>query len=310
MALKDIKEQIQSVKKTAKVTKAMESVSAVKMRRSQEDAIAARPYTHAAFNMLKRLAAVSATGLNQIYDFHHKESGKVCIVLITSSKGLAGALNANVFKKVQAMLDGNDWNPENTNFICVGKKGKEYVERQGYTVLHARDHFDDTDAGPVLHEISGLCLDLFHNQNYQQIRTVYTNFLTTTEQHAVTRKILPIKYEELQEFIHEVIPSSGKYSHLKDTDLDAEISWIPEYLYEPSPQKLIEDLVPHLMYIGLYHSLLESKASEHSARMIAMKNATDKANEVATDLNRDYNKARQAAITQEISEIVTGMETM
>lgn len=310
MALKDIKEQIQSVKKTAKVTKAMESVSAVKMRRAQEDAIAARPYTHAAFNMLRRLAKVSKISINQMYDFHHKDTGRICIVLITSSKGLAGALNANVFKKLQAMLDGNDWNPDNTDFICIGKKGKEYVERHGYVVLHSRDHFDDHDAGPVLHEISDLCLDLFHNQGYQQIRTVYTNFLTTTEQVPVTRKILPIKYQELKDFIHEIIPRHGRYSDIKDQDLDEEIEWIPEYLYEPDPQTLIEDLVPHLMYIGLYHSLLESKAAEHSARMIAMKNATDKANEVATDLNRDYNKARQAAITQEISEIVTGMETM
>lgn len=310
MALRDIKQQIQSVQKTAKVTKAMESVSAVKMRHAQEEAIAARPYTHAAFTILKRLAMVSKINLNQMYDFHKKDDGRVCIVLITSSKGLAGALNTNVFKKLQAILDGNGWTTENTDFVCVGKKGTEYVSRRGYTVLHSRDQFDDADAGPVLEEISGLCHELFHEKGYKEVRAVYTNFLTTTEQQPVTRLILPIKYQELHDFIHEIIPRHGRYSDITDKDLDEGINWTPEYLYEPSPEHLIEDLVPHLMYIGLYHALLESKASEHSARMIAMKNATDKAGEVATELNRKFNKARQAAITQEISEIVGGMETV
>ena len=310
MALRDIKEKIQSVKQTAKVTKAMESVSAVKMRRAQEEAIAARPYTHAAFTILKRLASVAKINLNQMYDFHKKDGGRICLVLLTSSKGLAGALNTNVFKKLTVLCKERHWTTDNTDFICIGKKGAEYVTRRGYTVLHSRDHFDDADAGPVLHEISGMCHDLFHVQGYQEVRVVYTNFLTTTEQQAVTRLILPIEYQELHDFIHEIIPQHGRYSELRDDDLDATIPWVPEYLYEPSPEQLIEDLVPHLMYIGLYHALLESKASEHSARMIAMKNATDKAGEVATELNRTFNKARQANITQEISEIVGGMETV
>ncbi len=307
MALRDIKEKIESVKKTAKVTKAMESVSAVKMRRAQEEAIAARPYTHAAFTILKRLSAVSKINLESMYDFHKKTDGKTAIILVTSSKGLAGALNANVFKKVTQLCEENNWTPDNTDFICIGKKGKEYAVRSGYTVLHSIDQFDDTDAGPVLHEISGMCLDLFHKDNYAEVRTVYTNFITTTEQTAVSRLVLPIVYQELHDFIHEIIPKRGKYSDVNDDDLDAAVDWTKEYLYEPDAQQLIEDFVPQLLYIGLYHALLESKASEHSARMIAMKNATDKAGEVATDLNRVYNKARQAAITQEISEIVSGM---
>ncbi|MFW0870941.1 MAG: ATP synthase F1 subunit gamma [Patescibacteria group bacterium] len=310
MALKDIKEKIQSVQKTAKVTKAMESVSAVKMRRAQEDAIRSRPYTHAAFSILRHLSYVSKMNVDQMYDFHTKDSGRICIVLITSSKGLSGALNANIFKKLESLLEVNNWDTQNTDFICVGKKGREYVERKGYKVIHTRDQFDDNDAGPVLREISDLCLDLFHHHDYQQIHTVYTNFISTTEQEAVSGKILPIKHKEIEEFIREAIPRSGRYSNMHDFDFDKETEQTSEYLYEPDPETLIKHLVPHLLYIGLYHSLLESKASEHSARMIAMKNATDKANEVASDLNREYNKARQAAITQEISEIVTGMETM
>lgn len=307
MALRDIKQKIESVRKTAKVTRAMESVSAVKMRRAQEEALAARPYTHEAFNILKRLAGMSKINLDQMYDFHKKKDGRICIVLITSSKGLAGALNTNVFKKVFAILDNNEWTPENTDFICIGKKGADFVKRKKYTVLHSRDHFDDNDAGPVLEEISGLCLDLFDVQGYREVRAVYTNFITTSEQHAVSRLILPIKYNELHNFIHEIIPKRGRYSDIDDTELEEKGVWIPEYLCEPGPDQLIKDLVPHLLYIGLYHSLLESKASEHSARMVAMKNATDKADELAHDLNRVFNKARQAAITSEISEIVGGM---
>ena len=307
MALRDIKEKIESVRKTAKVTKAMESVSAVKMRRAQEEAIVARPYTHAAFTILKRLSAVSKINLESMYDFHKKDEGKKVVILVTSSKGLAGALNANVFKKISSLCRENNWTPEDTDFICIGKKGTEYAKRSGYTVLHSIDQFDDTHAGPILKEVSDMCLDLFHNKNYSEIQVVYTNFITTTEQQAVNRLVLPIKYQELHDFIHEIIPKRGRYSDVNDDDLDAQVDWTKEYRYEPDAQQLIEDFVPQLLYIGLYHALLESKASEHSARMIAMKNATDKAGEVADDLNRVYNKARQAAITQEISEIVSGM---
>jgi len=307
VALRDIKEKIESVQKTAKVTKAMESVSAVKMRRAQEEAIAARPYTHAAFTILKRLSAVSKINLESMYDFHKKEQGKVVVVLVTSSKGLAGALNANIFKHISQLCEKNGWTPQTTDFVCIGKKGAEYAARSGYTVLHSIDQFDDTDAGPVLHEVSDMILDLFHNQDYSEVRVVYTNFITTTEQTAVSRLVLPIVYQELHDFIHEIIPKRGKFSETNDDDLDAAVDWTKEYVYEPDAQQLIEDFVPQLLYIGLYHALLESKASEHSARMIAMKNATDKAGEVATELNRKFNKARQAAITQEISEIVGGM---
>ena len=309
MALRDIKDKIQSVKKTAKVTKAMESVSAVKMRRAQEEAIAARPYTHAAFTILKRLSAVSKINLESMYDFHKKKDGRVCVVLVTSSKGLAGALNANIFKKVQAILSGNSWTPKNTDFICIGKKGYEFAQRKGYTVLHNREQTDDDETGEVLREISALSLDLFHNKGYREVRVVYTNFITTTEQNAVTRLMLPIRYQELHDFIHEIIPKRGRFSDTNDDDLDAAVDWSKQYTYEPDVEQLIQDFVPQLLYIGLYHALLESKASEHSARMLAMKNATDKAGEVAKDLNRKYNKERQAAITREISEIVGGMET-
>ena len=310
MALREIKDKITSVQKTAKVTKAMESVSAVKMRRAQEEAIMARPYTHAAFTILKRLSQVSKINLDQMYDFHKREEGRICVVLVTSSKGLAGALNANVFKKLQTLADECSWNKAETDFICIGKKGKEYAARNGYTVIHSRDAFDEDETGTILQEIATMCHELFHTHKYREVRVVYTNFLTTTEQQAVSRIVLPIKYQELHDFIHEIIPKRGRYSDISDSDLDARVDWSREYTFEPEVDQLIEDLVPHLMYIGLYHALLESKASEHSARMIAMKNATDKAGEVETELSRQYNKARQAAITQEISEIVGGMETV
>jgi len=309
MALRDIKDKIASVKQTAKVTKAMESVSAVKMRKAQLEAIQARGYTHASFTILKRLASVSKLSLSQVFDFHKKDSGKTAVVLITSSKGLAGALNTNVFKKISTLIDEKKWDTENTDFICVGKKGTEFIRRNKFNVVYDIADFNDDDAAMVLHDISGMCLDMFHKQDYKEVCVVYTNFITTTEQKAVSRVLLPIVYDDLHDFIHEIIPKAGRYSNITDEDLDTKVDWTKEYLYEPDAAQLITDLVPHLMYIGLYYSLLESKASEHSARMLAMKNATDKAGEVAQDLNRVYNKARQAAITKEISEIVSGMET-
>ena len=186
MALRDIKDKIGSVQQTAKVTKAMESVSAVKMRKAQMEAIQARGYTHAAFTILKRLAGVSKLSLDQVFDFHQKKSGKTAVVLITSSKGLAGALNTNVFKHINTLIERNNWTTENTDFICVGKKGREFISRTGFNVLYSVDQFNDEDAGPALHEISGMCLDLFHKGGYQsdsvtdtykEVRVVYTNFV-------------------------------------------------------------------------------------------------------------------------------------
>ena len=310
MALRDIKQKIGSVKKTAKVTKAMESVSAVKMRRAQEEALAARVYTHAAFNILKRLAKVSKQELDTLYDFHKKDNGKTAIVLVTASKGLAGALNANVFKKCRTTITEQGLSPENAAFICIGKKGADFAKRNGYEVLFECPSYEADNISETIHEVLRLCLDLFHNQDYKQVLSIYTNFITTTEQYAVGRQILPIKYEDLATFITEVIPARGKFSDIKDDDLAEQVDLSLQYQYEPEPEVLIADLVPQLLHIGLYYSILESKASEHSARMVAMKNATDKAGDVARDLNLVYNKARQAAITREISEIVGGMETV
>lgn len=235
MALRDIKNKIASVRQTAKVTKAMESVSAVKMRKAQMEAIQARSYTHAAFTILKRLAGVSTLAIDQVYDFHAKQSGRTAVVLITSSKGLAGALNTNVFKHVSTLIDKNGWTTDTTDFICVGKKGSEFIKRTGFDVLETIDQFNDEDAGPVLRKISGLCLDLFHNQDYKDVHVIYTNFVSTTEQHAVSRLLLPIVYGDLKDFIHEIIPKTGRFSGITDADLDAAVDWNKEYLYEPNP---------------------------------------------------------------------------
>ncbi len=306
MALRDIKDKIASVKKTAKVTKAMESVSAVKMRKAQEVALQAREYAFFAFWALKRLAHAAGKDISEY--FSDKKGDKTGIVLVSSDKGLAGAINTNLFKELDRFMKDHDLVTENTGFITVGKKASEYIKRQGYESLHHVAQLGETEQLDAFEDISRMCSDMFFNGDYKEFYVLHTRFITTTEQIPLTRQVLPITEEGLREFISEIIPKHGKYSD-KAGEYDFDKDMPEDYKFEPNAQTVLEKMVPYLLTTSLYYSLLESQASEHSARMVAMKNATDKAGEVAKDLKRQFNKQRQAAITREISEITSGMET-
>jgi F-type H+-transporting ATPase subunit gamma len=299
MALKQVKNKIISTKKTGQVTKAMESVSAVKMRKSQERAFVARPYIHAALRILSRLAN-SQDGLSHPFA-EKRDSGKTLLVVVTSDKGLAGSVNSAVIKEVDSMLASKV--PIDT--ICIGRKALDHSKREGQTIKGEYTNVADDVSVDDVYDMTKTVIDAFMSKEYKEVKVVYQNFLSTFEQEPTVRTVLPMDPAEIHLMMRGIKPKTGKFSD-ETVAPDETIT----YTVEPNPEEVLTTLIPQLVQIMLYHALLESKASEHSARMVAMKNATDKSKEVVKALTVKYNKARQAAITAEVSEITAGVEAM
>jgi len=302
MSLKNIKNKIRSIDKTRKVTKAMEAVSAVKMRKSQERALEGRAYAHAALSILKRLSgSIDGTKhlLSTVRDIKHS-----CVIIVTSDKGLAGSLNNGVLKRTDTLVRDNNLSVLNTSFICIGRKGYEYAIRRGFTI--ESEYLNMSDDVPLsgLREIAQAIVSKFMDGEFDSVCVVYTNFHSTFEQSAEVRTVLPLSLESVQEVVEGITPASGKHT-IPGTNL-----FVHDYTIEPSPEEVLSELLPFLIKIELYHTFLESKASEHSARMVAMKNASDKAKEMSDGFKLRFNKERQSLITREVSEIIGGIETL
>ena len=302
MSLKTIKSKIRSVDKTHKVTKAMEAVSAVKMRKSQEWALRARPYADSALNILRR---VSESGTLDNASLRAKRDAKnSCLLVVTSDKGLAGNLNNAVLKKVQAYMEDKGLTKDNTKFICLGRKGSEFLKKRGFNVIESYDNINDDVSTDDMKEITNKLIKMFEDCEIDRCDVFYTEFLSTFEQEAVMRRLLPISYGAVEDVIEGIVPKTGKFSDEEDD------TKVQSYMLEPDSDEIFKELLPFLINIQVFHSLIEAKASEHSARMVAMKNASDKAGEISKELNLKFNKARQALITREVSEIIGGMETL
>jgi len=303
-SLKTIKLKIQSVKKTSTVTHAMEAVSAVKMRRAQERALASRPYAIAALSVLERLAG--SADLSR-YPLMETRTGKTALVVITSDKGLAGSLNSAVIKKAEGEMSVRGVTPSNTVVIAIGRRGADHFAARGYDVRVRRENVSDGVSENDVRAITNEILTMHAAGEIGTAIVVYQNFISTFEQHASVRQIVPITAETMREFVRNIRPARGKYAPEHD-DLDAHAA--TPYTIEPDAETVLTVLLPTLINIAVFHALLETKASEHSARMVAMKNATDNAKERAKQYTRLFNKIRQASITREISEITSGIEAM
>ncbi|MBI5456647.1 ATP synthase F1 subunit gamma [Candidatus Kaiserbacteria bacterium] len=302
MALKHIKAKILSVKKTSTVTRAMQAVSAVKMRKAQERAIQARPYAGAAFQILRALSGSIEVGNHPLTKEGRK--GKVAILVITSDKGLAGSFNSAVLKKVDNFIRGRNFRAADLEFICLGKRGYEYALSRGYEIAYHRLNVSDDIDTEHFREITDHVLSEYLGERVREMYAAYTNFKSIFEQHAQMHKILPLSEEIIKHIVEDMEFALGRYG--KELELKA----APAYTIEPEAGEVINELLPILVNTAIYHKMLESKASEHSARMVAMKSATDKAKEMSILLTRKFNKVRQAAITREVSEITSGIEAM
>ena len=303
MALRDIKSKIKSVDRTRKVTKAMESVSAVKMRKSQIKALSGRPYARAALTILERVSPALKTARHPLTETRTLK--RAALIVVTSDKGLCGVLNAAVLKEFERRVAELGLSRDAIDIFAYGRKGAEHALRRGHTLRSRFDNISDlisvSDLEATVREVT----IEYEKGTYDRVEVVYTNFYSTFEQRSVSEIILPLAVESFRNIVTSIAPTKGA---MHDVSFDA--TPVPFYTVEPSAESVISVLLPQLISVFVYHMLLEGKASEHSARMVAMKNASDKSRDVSKLLTRTYNKLRQAAITREVSEIVGGIEAM
>ncbi|MGC8744781.1 MAG: ATP synthase F1 subunit gamma [Verrucomicrobiia bacterium] len=287
---RDIRRRIKSIRNTAQITRAMQMVAAAKMRKAQQAALSGRPYA----NLMNRvISEVSAhTG-----DFSHPflepgKGAKRCVILVSTDKGLCGALNTNLFREALK------FDPENTIFISAGKKASQFLSRTKRQLI-AEFQYKDTPQFSEARAISRFAQNLFLEGKVEKIDILFTNFVSTLHQKPQLVEFLPIGKIE------------GVSSDFEGEDLGKKLEKSEfEFLFEPGAEQVLSAMLPHYLNFRVYQVLLESKASEHSARMIAMKNATDNATQLIKDLTLKYNKMRQAAITKELLEISTAQMAM
>ena len=299
--LKQIKSKIKSVEKTQTVTKAMKAVSAAKMRKAQSRALAGRAYARAAAAILARVSGLRETANYPL--MQKREVKKALYIVITSDKGLAGALNSAVLRATLADITSRGFFTASVSIIAVGKKANEFFAKRGFKVEIFHPNTDQISSDTI-REIVNEAAFRFQDGVIDEVKIAYQNFRSTFEQIPILRVIFPLSLEELEKVVHDILPAHGLFSEMKNG------TYPKTYVTEPSQEEILAAILPKLAGVFVYHALLESQASEHSARMVAMKSASDKASEMENDLTLWFNKARQAAITREVSEIISGMEAM
>ncbi len=287
---KDIRRRIKGVKGTGKITRAMEMISAVKMRRAVERALAMRPYAQSVLSVLHRVTAAVE------FDKHpllvERPVARELYVVITSNRGLCGSFNTQVMKKLrEARIEDKG---REASYVTLGKKGDQAIHRmRGNIVASFPGVFDYprvTDMQPVTRVI----LDEFLSGRVDRVVMVYTDYVSALVQKVKVRVLLPVTEKDSKKMLDELgLETNGIIGG--------------EFLIEPLPETVLETLIPRLIEAELFHAVLESNASQEAARMVAMKSATDAAKEMAADLTLAYNQLRQGKITQEIAELSAGM---
>ena len=284
---RDIRRRIKSVKNTSQITKAMQMVAASKMRKAQQIAIAGRAYAELLAKVLRSVAGGAEEGAHEL--LAAREVKKELVLVISTDKGLCGALNTNLLREV-AKFD-----PAKTIFVACGRKGLQYLARASRTIAA---EFELRDAPSFLEtkSVAKFCMDKFTSGEVDKVTVVFTDFINTLTQTPKVRTILPITSLEV---------TAGIGGAQETASVQAEAGESVEYDFEPGIGAVLSAVLPHHVYFQVYQMVLDSRASEHSARMVAMKSATDNAKQLIKDLTLEYNKVRQAAITTELLEITT-----
>jgi F-type H+-transporting ATPase subunit gamma len=296
---KEIKSRIKSVKNTGKITKAMELISTVKMKKAQESVLSLRPFALAVINILSRIS-----GDQEIFGAYTRspESTRELIVLVASQKGLCGGYNVNAFKKATEYIRTDLDAPytRSYDYITIGKRAREFILRTGQNlVADFSEEIKDPLTPAESRRMVRFIVDEWKTGKYSKIVIVYNHYVSAIAQLPVTKTLFPVQKNEIEQFLSRV---SGKHFELDNQNAD--------FAIEPSPEMILDYTIPMIFDAIIHETLLESRASEHAARMMAMKNAKDSANKKASGLTLVYNKTRQGAITKEVSEIVSGVESM
>jgi F-type H+-transporting ATPase subunit gamma len=291
--LREIRSRIVSVKSTQKITKAMKMVAAAKLRRAQDGVIAARPYARTMRNILRDLSGVVDVSENPL--FRERPPGKVVVVVLTSDRGLCGAFNTNIIKTAVSHI--RQEYPEqqragNVKVACIGKKGADFFAKNDYSVEGRYVGIFSALGFETAREISAALVNAFTEGRCDRVDVIFNEFKSVIQQRIVIERFLPIPVGAV------AAPDAKAVRPPSD------------YIYEPSGEHLLATLVPKHLTFQMWRMLLESNAAEQGARMTAMDNATTNASDLIRDLQLSYNKARQASITKELLEIVSGAEAL
>ena len=282
--LKEIRNRITSVGSTMQITSAMKMVSAAKLKRAQDAILQMRPYANKLTDLLVNLS--SSLDSSEGGDFSSERKQKnILFVAITSNRGLCGGFNANIIKKILSIIDSN-YSNKNIQIMSIGKKSSEYFKNNNFNVIGTHDEIYSDLTYENVSVISESIMNNYIEGKTDKVILVYNQFKNAATQNVMGEKYLPVEAPEEQE------------------------GAIGDYIFEPQKQKIVKELIPKSLKTQLYKAILDSHASEHGARMTAMHKATDNASELKKDLTLSYNKARQAAITAEILEIVGGAEAL
>ncbi len=336
-SIQNIKRRLKGVKNISQITKAMELVAATKMRRSQEIALASRPYAFAALEFLGNLSrlraysaeATSAAKAGQddggqalleegipLPPLLQKRSVKrTVLVLVASDKGLAGSFNSAVIKEFEKhnANTANHYANDANIYIAVGQKAANYFQKKNLLVSRKFLRVGDFTAVEEVKSLAEFLINGYIHHDWDRVVVFSTHFRSALRQEPLRREVLPVDFESIRNMALEIVPETGRFSELRKefaADSSGKNSIAKEYLIEPTPEIILEKLVSHLILMEIYHLILEANASEHAARRLAMKNASDNADELGLGLTLEYNKSRQAAITREIIEVTSGAEAL
>ncbi|MBK9944569.1 MAG: F0F1 ATP synthase subunit gamma [Kouleothrix sp.] len=279
---REIRRRIRSVKNMTQITRAMEMVSASKMRRAQRNVLATRPYADRLYDVMGELTSRAVGGRQGTLLEVRPNVKSVAVILVTPDKGLTGAMITNVLRRAGRFVLDERAKGRNVEVLAVGKKGRDFLARTGQNLVAEITKLGDY---PKLVDTLGIATNVisgFREGQYDEVYVVYSEFVNTLVQRPSVKRLLPVEP-----------PNEAAEKQV-------------DYTYEPSQEEVMHELLPRFVEVQLYQSILESIASEHSARMVAMRNATDNAKELTRDLTLTYNKTRQANITKEVSEIASG----
>lgn len=288
--LKEIRTRIASIKTTRQVTSAMKMVSAAKLKKAQDAILQIRPYADKLHEILTSLSASLENVEDSLYT-QNREPEKVLIVLVSSNRGLCGGFNSNISKKAVELVNtkySRQMKMGQVEFICVGKQGERQMKHRGMKVAGNKNDIFEMLTFENISELAMEIMKAFSEHKYDRVEIVYNQFKNAAVQLQTSEQFLPVE--------------------IKEEDSDTITNY--DFIYEPSKEYIIQELIPRSLKIQLYKALLDSNAAEHGARMTAMHQATDNATELLGDLTLQYNKARQATITGEILEIVSGAEAL
>ena len=287
-SLKDIKKRIGTVRNTRQITAAMKMVSAAKLRRAQDAVTAARPYADKMQEVLANLALRDSSEEHPLLE--DRGNGKALVVLITADRGLCGGFNTNISKTAEKVIRENPEGFESFDLLLVGRKGNEYLRRRaGMKIIKVHEHLVGSTqvTYPTAALLGQEIIDLYKNDDYDGVFLVYNAFVSVMSQDLTVKQLLPVKPGEVAQDTHVV-----------------------DYIYEPSAGEVLEQILPKNVEVQIFRALLESVAAEHGARMTAMDSASKNASEMIGKLTLQYNRARQAAITKELMEIISGAESI